>query len=386
MLVKFFARGKGSGRGPVEYITRKDDPNTKILRDPPPEIVRGNPEITKRLIDEIDFKYKYNSGVISFAIEDAPTVEIQQALIDSFEEYAFAGIEPKNYNTLWVRHTHTGSNRVELHIVTPRVDLETGKSLNITPPGWHGYFKPWQTYWNIKEDWARPDDPARARVYKPGIQALIDAESMRAGVAVQSDPKKQLTEYITQRIEEGLITSRDHIIKSFLELGLEIPRQGKNYITVLNPEDKKRYRLKGGIYEASWRFGGQSEEEYRGTEQTSGTNSRPRTPGTENSTGGAKEKTLKRLQQRVRGLAQARASYHDKRYQIQQLDMAKIFGQTSDLELTHSRESLSGYLRRKLGDDKISVPEIDSAADAPRKSKSRDQQTRANLETTQRPE
>ena len=66
--------------------------------------------------------------------------------------------------------------------------------------------------------------------------------------------------------------------------------------------------------------------------------------------------------------------------------MAKIFGQTSDLELTHSRESLSGYLRRKLGDDKISVPEIDSAADAPRKSKSRDQQTRANLETTQRPE
>ncbi len=133
MLVKFFPRGVGKGRGPVEYITRKDDPNTKALREPAPEIVRGNPEITKQLIDGLDFKYKYNSGVLSFAIEDAPTEQQQQALIDSFEEYAFAGIERENYNTLWVRHTHTGSDRVELHFVTPKVELETGKSLNIAP-------------------------------------------------------------------------------------------------------------------------------------------------------------------------------------------------------------------------------------------------------------
>jgi hypothetical protein len=85
MLVKFFPRGVGKGRGPVEYITRKDDPNTKTLRNPAPEVIRGNPEITKQLIDGLDFKYKYNSGVLNFAIEDAPTEEKQQALIDSFE-------------------------------------------------------------------------------------------------------------------------------------------------------------------------------------------------------------------------------------------------------------------------------------------------------------
>ena len=290
MLVKFFARGVGKGSGPVEYITRKDSPNTGQLREPSPEVIRGNPELTTQLIDGLDFQYKYNSGVLSFAVEDAPTDKDQQAIIDSFEEYAFAGINQDSYNTLWVRHTHTGSDRVELHFVTPKVELDTGKSLNIAPPGWHGYFKPWQTYWNIKEDWARPDDLSRQRIYQPGYQALIDAERQRVGLAIDPDPKQQLTDYITQRIEARLITNRDHIINSFAELGLEIPRQGKNYITVVDPETNDRYRLQGGIYEASWRLGGQSQEEDRSREQTPGADSRTPTTGTRATTEDPKEK------------------------------------------------------------------------------------------------
>ena len=297
MLVKFFARGVGKGSGPVQYITRKDSPNTGQLREPTPEIIRGNPELTQQLIDGLDFQYKYNSGVLSFAVEDAPTDKDQQAIIDSFEEYAFAGITSDCYNTLWVRHTHTGSDRVELHFVTPKVELDTGKSLNIAPPGWHGYFKPWQTYWNIKEDWARPDDLSRQRIYSPGYQALIDAERQRAGLAIDPDPKQQLTDYITQRIEARLITNRDHIINSFAELGLEIPRQGKNYITVVDPETNDRYRLQGGIYEASWRLGGQSQEEDRSREQTPGADSRTPTTGTRATTEDPKKRILTNYRQ-----------------------------------------------------------------------------------------
>lgn len=384
MLVKFFARGVGKGKGPVEYITRLDDPNTKTLRNPAPEIVRGNPEITKQLIDGLDFKYKYNSGVLSFAIEDAPTEEQQQALIDSFEEYAFAGIESDSYNTLWVRHTHTGSDRVELHFVTPKVELETGKSLNIAPPGWHGYFKPWQSLWNIKEDWARPDDPERKRIYSRDYRALIDAEKQRAGITASPDPKKQLTEYITQRIEAGLITNREDIIKSFTELGLEIPRQGKNYITVLNPEDQQRYRLKGGIYEASWRLGGQPEKENRSGEQTLGGDSIRSTPTIENSTGDTKERTLSELQSRIIELAEARASYHHSRYGGEQPNIKTILGQTMDVDISHSRESLSGYLRRKLGADRVFVPEDDIQTDSVRSSGRKSTATTTDLEPTQR--
>ena len=385
MLVKFFARGVGKGSGPVEYITRLDNPNTGTLREPAPEVIRGNPEITKRLIDGLDFKYKYNSGVLSFSIEDAPTEKEQQELIDSFEEYAFAGINHDSYNTLWVRHTHTGGERVELHFVTPKVELDTGKSLNIAPPGWHGYFKPWQTYWNIKQDWARPDDLSRKRIYSRGYQALIDASRQRAGLSAAPDPKKQLTEYITKRIEAGLVTNRDRIITSFTELGLEIPRIGKNYITVLNPEDNQRYRLKGGIYEASWRLGGQPEKEDRSPEQTPRTNSRSRTPTTETTTRDTKESDLIRLQERIRELAQTRASYHISRYGGEPPQIQKILGQTMDVAIGHSRESLSGYLRRELGADRIPINADYLQSNPTRPSQSGNKTTTADLEPSQSP-
>ena len=359
MLVKFFARGVDKGSGPVQYITRLDSPNTGQLREPAPEIIRGNPELTQQLIDGLDFQYKYNSGVLSFAVEDAPTEKEQQAIIDSFEEYAFAGINNDAYNTLWVRHTHTGSdalragfaNRVELHFVTPKVELDTGKSLNIAPPGWHGYFKPWQTYWNIKEDWARPDDLNRLRIYQPGYQALIDAEKQRAGISASPDPKKQLTEYITKRIEAELVTNRDDIVSSFAEIGLEIPRQSKNYITVVDPDTNNRYRLKGGIYEASWRLGGQSEKEDRSREQTPGRDDRTRTSATTATTDNTKKRELNQLQERILELAEGRAGYHISRYGGEQPSLQKILEPTMDLDVNHSYEPLSGYLRRELGSD-----------------------------------
>jgi len=212
VLVKFFARGTGGGRGPVEYITRLDDPGTGQFRSPAPQILRGNPVITRRLIDSLEFKHKYRSGVLSFAPSDAPTDKQIEAIIDSFENYAFAGLEKDAYNTLWVKHTHTGNDRVELHFVTPRVELYTGKSLNIAPPGWHGYFKPWQTSWNIKQNWARPDDPTRKRDYEPGFQALINAERKVKGLEPMTDTKKLLTEYVLERVEFGLIGDRHDIM------------------------------------------------------------------------------------------------------------------------------------------------------------------------------
>lgn len=385
MLVKFFARGVGKGRGPVEYITRRTSPNTGQLREPAPEIIRGNPLLTQQLIDGLDFKYKYNSGVLSFAVEDAPTEKEQQAIIDSMEAYAFAGINSDSYNTLWVRHTHTGNDRVELHFITPKVELNTGKSLNIAPPGWHGYFKPWQTYWNIKQDWARPDDPARKRIYEPGYVALIDAEKQRAGINADPDPKKQLTEYITKRISIGIITNRDHIIKSFTELGLEIPRQGKNYITVLDPETNNRYRLKGGIYEASWRLGGQPEKEAHRREQTVRGDGRGRTQGTETTTEGTNKSDLNQLQSRIVELAQARASYHLSRYEGEPANPQKVLDWAMDVDIPSSSESLSGYLRRELGADWILVDADHPEPSPTRPDQSRNQTATRDFEPIKRP-
>ena len=53
--------------------------------------------------------------------------------------------------------------------------------LNIAPPGWEKTFGPLRDAFNAEHGWARPDDPARARVQQPGHRAYIEATRLRAG-------------------------------------------------------------------------------------------------------------------------------------------------------------------------------------------------------------
>ena len=260
MLIKFFNRGTGSGKGAVNYLTRATDPITKKLREPAPEVLRfGNPSLTADIIDSLKFQHKYRSGVLSFAAEDAPSEKEQQKLIDDFEAIAFPGIEDNNRNILWVRHQHTGSNRIELHFLTPRVELSTGKSLNIAPPGWRSYFQPWQDKWNLKEGWARPDDPRRARAISPTHTAFEAKRNQQQGQPSKDEIRHRIGATIREEFARGKINSRPDILKTLEDNGYEILRTTKKSITIKNPEwqgDPKatsaKIRLKSQIYYEDW--------------------------------------------------------------------------------------------------------------------------------------
>ena len=155
MLVSFFARGIGAGRGPVEYcvlpvvpnfdpITRKKIPGEFKHRNPIPVVVAGDMERTIMLIDSISNKHKYTSGALSWADEDKPDPEQQRAVMDSFEKYAFAGLDRDQYDILWIRHLHEGN--LELHFVIPKKELSTNKALNVAPPGYEKYFDEWHKH------------------------------------------------------------------------------------------------------------------------------------------------------------------------------------------------------------------------------------------------
>ena len=62
---------------------------------------------------------------------------------------------------------------VHVHVFAARCDLETGRSLNIAPPGWQKTFDPLRDAFNAEEGWSRPDDPALARVQQPGHRAYV---------------------------------------------------------------------------------------------------------------------------------------------------------------------------------------------------------------------
>ncbi len=138
MLIKFFPNGQGRGSGPVGYLIADQvlayDANrdlirdaagqpTHTIRDPRPEVLRGNPDRTEALIDASPHAWTYRAGVISFAADDAPTEAQQAKVMDGFEKLAFAGLDPEQFDILWVRHSHEG--RVELHFCTPRLELSS---------------------------------------------------------------------------------------------------------------------------------------------------------------------------------------------------------------------------------------------------------------------
>lgn len=293
MLIKFFARGQGSGRGPVEYVTRAD----LTGREPaPPVVLRGDPDRTRDLIDSIDREWRYTSGVISFAIEDAPTEDQQCQVMDEFEAAAFAGLEPDQYDILWVRHQHTDGGRVELHFVTPRMELTTGKALNIAPPGWQRLYDPLRDALNYENGWARPDDPERARSLQNGPKQA--SERLQSREAIHG--------YLEAQIDAGAVYDRATLVEALLGVGLEVNRQGKDYVTALDPESGDKFRLKGPIYEQGWT-------------STHAVDAARREVARENSRGtaGARAEDLERAQDARRELSsriESRARHHSDRY------------------------------------------------------------------------
>ncbi|WP_162916954.1 relaxase/mobilization nuclease domain-containing protein [Cohaesibacter haloalkalitolerans] len=254
MIIDVFAKGQGGGAGPIDYLIALDvlayDENRNVLRDengdvimkrrhPPPDIMRGDPNITRDLINSSPFEWSYVSGVVAFTPEDNPSEEQQQEAMDAFERLAFAGLEPEQYNILWVRHTHEG--KVELHFCLPRLELISGKSLNPCPPGFEKAFNSLRDVLNKRYGWADPEAPSRARERKNVKESQSRAET-----------RDEIQNWIENQIVAGTINDRSEMIEALQKVGLEVPRTGKNYITVKDPETGERWRMKGVIFHEGW--------------------------------------------------------------------------------------------------------------------------------------
>ena len=208
MLIGFAKRGTGGGGSPVRYLTAETASAAPLRylisgtaaagrrRTPAPVIVRGDPTRTRAVIDSLKFKHKYTSGVLSFAPGETLAPDVEQRIMDEFERTAFAGLDRDRYEILWVRHRHTPTHRHELHFLIPRIELQTGKSLNIAPPreSTKMLFDTLRSKINAELGLADPDDPARARRHRvPSHLAkcrVLDRASA-AGISSRAAPAKR---------------------------------------------------------------------------------------------------------------------------------------------------------------------------------------------------
>ena len=132
MLVKFLAHGTGSAQAAADYLTRELDSQGEIRDDV--AVLRGDPDAVAAVADTLEFEHKYTSGVIAWAPEDRPSDQDIDRVLDEFEQSAWAGLEPDRYAWAAVQH-RAATGGVHVHVLAARCDLETGKSLNIAPPG-----------------------------------------------------------------------------------------------------------------------------------------------------------------------------------------------------------------------------------------------------------
>ena len=223
MLVKFLAHGTGSAQAAADYLTRELDSQGEVREDV--AVLRGDPDAVAAVADTLEFEHKYTSGVIAWAPEDRPSDQDIDRVLDEFEQTAWAGLAQDRYAWAAVQH-RAATGGVHVHVLAARCDLETGKSLNIAPPGWQQTYDPLVEALNLDQGWSRPDDPARAREQQPGHRAYSEAAELREGIAREDDPRAAVRDYLLQRVEHGTVQDRAGVVAALHEAGFDVPRQG----------------------------------------------------------------------------------------------------------------------------------------------------------------
>ena len=231
MLVKFFENKKGGSSAVLDYLLdkRKEQGTASILA--------GDEKLTRELINSISNKQKVCAGVLSFS-ENADQIshETKLQIIESFEKALLTDEMKGRYNILWVEHSDKGG-RLELNFVIPKIDLESQKSFN---PYYHKAdlkrVDIWKDIQNIQHGLSDPKDPSRER-------------------ALQAPTKKRemIKDYLEleKTIESQIgttINSKSDLLEFLKGAGIEVTRNGKDYISVKLQDQAKAKRLKGEIY------------------------------------------------------------------------------------------------------------------------------------------
>lgn len=294
MHIKFLSHGQGSAAGAVRYLLQEHDHNGEVRAEV--TVLRGDPSMVAQVADATTHQWRYTSGIISWAPDDNPTPAEIQAVIEDWEATAFAGLDADQYASCAVLH-RDDDGTPHIHTLTARVELTTGKSLNIAPPSHQKTFDPLRDYWNHRMGWARPDDPDRARSVQLGHES-------RGRSKPDKHPKnrKEITDYIEALVVEGLLTNAQEIRQELAEIG-EITRASHAYVSVKPHGEEKTIRLKGDLFRDNWTIESELERAARRAQsEAAGRDGR------------ADPEAAKRARERLETVTERRAAYNRERY------------------------------------------------------------------------
>ena len=253
MIVKFFNRGKGVGSGPLNYLLGSNEPRNGA------KVLYGDPKLTEQLINATPYQQKYKSGVLSFT-EDATQFSDEQKkdIMQRFENTLFTGLEPDQYDILWVEHSDKGG-RLELNFVIPCQELRSGKSLQpFYAQADLTRVNAFKNIINKEYELTDPNEPKRKRLINPYINNAprptpYDAKK-KEDKTIEETPdthaiKADIDRQLLDSLKEGSLNDRGSVMYFLESLGFKIERAVKKSISISRPDMKRNIRLKGAIYE-----------------------------------------------------------------------------------------------------------------------------------------
>ena len=323
MLVKFFANKKGGSTAALDYLLneRREQSTASILA--------GDEKLTRELINSISNKQKVCAGVLSFSESaDQISEQTKKEIMESFEKALLTEQMKGRYNILWVEHSDK-NGRLELNFVIPKIDLESQKSFN---PYYHKAdlkrIDCWKDIQNIKHGLSDPKDPSRERA----LQAPTKKREMIKDYL-------ELEKIIESQIGKN-INSKSDLLEFLKGAGIEVTRNGKDYISVKLDSQAKAKRFKGEIYSDEFkqisyiatanRERAESEREY---------NSRNRS------------KELYELERELDKELQRKARFYDEIHQRQHRQRTSKIQKNSDAVELYERNSASDDFERVCVDN-----------------------------------
>ena len=263
MHIKFLDHGKGSAAHASAYVLDELDHLGNVRAGV--EVLRGDATTFNAVCDASPHLWKYTSGVIAWSKEDNPTNEQIQEVLNDFEKHAFSGLDPSQYHLFAVLHTDDDGSK-HIHVLAPRLDIQSGKSLNIAPPGHEKHFDSLRDYFNTKYQWSRPDDLLLMQTtQEPNYIAKLNAQAKNILISqdLETLTKKQFCKTVDNYVQTLLKTqtaeNRADIVECIEQVkGVESVKQSKEFLTVTLTNGKK-HRLKGDFYNEQFEIGLYSE-------------------------------------------------------------------------------------------------------------------------------
>jgi hypothetical protein len=175
-----------------------------------------------------------------------------------------------------------------------------------------------QDLFNHKYGWANPNDPMRARLLQPGPRVYIEASRRRQGLEFEPDKRNAIHKGIViQGIKMGKITNRLTMIEHIENESFEVVKEGRDYISIKNPDGGKNICLKGSLYLKNRVFDRIIEEEWRTDADL------VRYPD---------ERAANEAFERFEGVREKRSNYNMKRFAVKNKDYFNLAQEIIDSE------------------------------------------------------